>query len=292
MSEILLRGIPADVQRRLCLHGHVPDFNVHAKGLPSAWHAHHNNQVWNRRLALAAKKSHDAAEQRPDISDFISFLGRRKDKCGNPIQALFDKPQLVTMLEGDWYRFPWIAFSDAELPTTSQGGLAYELDGKASWVTAWHGIRMEALYSICFHGFVKASCSDGDRGERTHTGVTGVYCFSDERQEKAADQYAVFVDLLRTEVYWRAVLELRVDRSARVPMASRRTDQWVQPQDSVRLVALCVEGRLARDMVEGQHWISRCWDPLAEANPGLLWESRRGKKGGALACRPFPPGAT
>jgi len=55
-----------------------------------------------------------------------------------------------------------------------------------------------------------------------------------------------------------------VDRSDRV--VAKGTDQWVQEERSVRLVALWLCGRRAEDLEVGWE-VSRCWDPQMEANP-------------------------
>merc|ERR1712039_81527 len=59
--------------------------------------------------------------------------------------------------------------------------------------------------------------------------------------------------------------ELLVDRNSAVK-ATTKTDQWVQPANTVRLVALWVCARTAADMQDGDA-VAPSWDPLLEANP-------------------------
>ena len=65
-------------------------------------------------------------------------------------------------------------------------------------------------------------------------------------------------------MFWAAVWEVRVNRSKRV--AKKDTDQWVQREGSVELVALWLRGRRHEDMEPGCE-LSEEWNPRLEANP-------------------------
>ncbi len=85
---------------------------------------------------------------------------------------------------------------------------------QAEWARAWHGCKMQALYSIMFHGRLAASC-DLERGDRFFAECPGVYCHKDATRFKA-EFYASFAELCRDSVYWCCLWELNVDRADRV----------------------------------------------------------------------------
>jgi hypothetical protein len=72
------------------------------------------------------------------------------------------------------------------------------------------------------------------------------HCHKDALAHKA-EYYARFTALCQDGVFWAAVWEVRVNRSERV--ANKDTDQWVQREGSVELVALWLRGRRHEDMV-------------------------------------------
>ena len=63
------------------------------------------------------------------------------------------------------------------------------------WQRVWHGFKLEALYSILYHGKLLAS-SCKERGERFLDGLPGVYVHKDETVAKAGN-YMRFVPLLQ-----------------------------------------------------------------------------------------------
>ncbi|MCP4242712.1 MAG: hypothetical protein GY772_19320, partial [bacterium] len=161
----------------------------------------------------------------PDISSFLSFLQRRRRGDGTSGRAFFGEPE---PRGGGTWRLPVVGFDEAALPEVSQAG------GHAQWVTAYHGCKLEALYSIVFHGALDKS-EDTSRGDRFLADATGVYIFREKVWQKAWG-YSRFVPLLRDGCYWCCVWELRVDRTDNVRLA--HADQWVQKPRSTRLAAL------------------------------------------------------
>ena len=115
------------------------------------------------------------------------------------------------------------------------------------WKRAWHGSKIEALYSIMSHQEINSSEDEG-RGHRFLENKPGVYCFGDDLRSKAA-YYARYVPLFRDGTFWSVTWELRVDRSRRVSV--KRSDQWAQPEDTVEMVALWVTAKAGKDMVSG-----------------------------------------
>ena len=81
-------------------------------------------------------------------------------------------------------------------------GGGYETD----WKRAWHGTRMEALYSIMYHQEIYPS-KDAKSGHRMVDNKPGVYCFGDEHRGKA-EYYARYVPLFRDGIFWSVTWEL------------------------------------------------------------------------------------
>ena len=218
-----------------------------ANGTPTQWCR--DTIYWGKRT----KKNYFAnvISTVPDINDFLSFLHMRLGPDGRPVTYKLGEPQEIEI--GLW-RLPW---KDFEEPTGAMG----PRDG--SWERAWHGTKLEALYSIMFHGQLCASHMEGSH--RFFPNKPGVYCHGDYTQDKAAS-YARFVSLTQSGFVWSVTWELRVDRSDRVPLSKCSKDQWAQTEKSCRLAALWVRGRSTIDMEKSlplaQHWI-----PEHEANP-------------------------
>ena len=88
-----------------------------------------------------------------------------------------------------------------------------------------------------------------------------------------ADNYIRFVPLCGDGVFWAAKWEVVVNRDDRVKVV-RRTDQWVQPAEGVRLMALWLCGRNCKDMRQSDE-LSVSWDPELEANPMHNYQASR-----------------
>lgn len=235
------------------LNGEVPAFDPNARGTPRDWNEKVQPLFWGRRAQRLFPSLEGACV---DIEKVLNFFALRPGPDGRPVSVLLGEP--VTK-EGGWFQFPWLAFREDILPTSTQGDWG---EGKAEWQRAWHGCKMEALYSIMYHGQLAASC-DAERGDRFHPQAPGVYCHKDVTMHKAGT-YSRCVPLFRDGVFWCAKWELRVDRSDRIPV--KRVDQWVQHERSVHLAALWLCGRRCSDMEEGWE-VSVSWDPLLEADP-------------------------
>ena len=78
------------------------------------------------------------------------------------------------------------------------------------------------------------------------------------------EQYARFTPLCGDGVFWSAVWEVRVNRSEKV--RKKKTDQWIQREGSVELVALWLCGRRHEEMKPGSE-LSEAWNPMLEAKP-------------------------
>ena len=95
----------------------------------------------------------------------------RADSRGVSLDHLVGIPQPK---EDHWFRLHWLA-----LPFVQEQAL--EQQGR---VRAWHGSKLEALYSIAYHGALFAREAE-HRGERFLAGAPGVYLHVDATMEKA-----------------------------------------------------------------------------------------------------------
>ena len=134
------------------------------------------------------------------------------------------------------------------------------------WMRAWHGIKLEALYSIAEHGYLFESLDcNKDKGERALNGASGVYCHKDTTHGKA-HHYMRFVDLFGDGVFWAAKFELLVDPRRAVKL-TQGTDQRAYPSDAVHLTALWICARTSAEMEPGYAVSIVGWNLLLEANP-------------------------
>lgn len=239
----------------------IPKFDERAHGTPLQWNDA-KPLIWGRRTrnrpCFTVPYISTIEESLVRLKE---FLGMRYDADGIPVLS-----KLHDRKEGDnqgWHRMRWVPYelagSDDALPKTSEGPYG---GGEPDWQKAWHGCKFEALYSIMYHGRLFAS-SDAARGERFFGKAPGVYVHKDGTCAKTAN-YFRFAPVFRDGVFWAALWEVMVDRADRVPVS--KTDQWVQQERSVRLVALWLVG-CTYDMMQPGWEVSEVWDPLLEANP-------------------------
>jgi hypothetical protein len=248
-------------------------FHAGAMGTPSDWNDKKNYLVWNNRNL---KLFPQAAQTSIDISKFIDFLSLRPDRDGHPISESIGEPQYM---ESGWFRCNWLDFNEDTLPANSSAG------GLADWQRAWHGCKIEGLYSIMYHRKLWESREGGDR---FFPGKPGVYFHKDGTAAKVAN-YMRFVHLFGDGVFWAAKWEVRVDRTDRVSKSG--TDQWVQKERSVRLAALWLLGRRHENM-ERSDEVVRFWNPLHEANPQDNRRRISGKQASQLDDDESPPEET
>lgn len=239
----------------------VPKFDDKAHGTPMEWNVKVMPWAWNKKKIKWYFDMPKVATV--DIRKFKKFLALRQSRDGRQLIDLLGEPEPM----GDGaFRCAWKDFpGDANMPEETTG----DWEGKADWQRAWHGCKLEALYSIMFHGRLRASNS-ASGGDRFWKEAPGVYCHKDGTKDKA-QSYVRWVPLCRDGVFWSTYWELRVDRTDRVGMAKFKTDQWVQREGSVRLAALWVQGCTYEDM-QGGYEVQEVWDPLLEANPFEAFE--------------------
>lgn len=225
----------------------IPDFDSEACGNPGIWNDLAHVYYWNRKTV---KLCPDYLNPRADPLSALDFLKRRPGPDGKPIADRLGPPED----RGDrWFRCEWIGPGGGEVAKLEEAG----------WVRAWHGCKMESLYSILHLGRLVDS-RDRERGDRFFEGAAGVYLHKDRTRQKA-EHYTRYSPLFLDGTFIAPVFEVRADRSDRVPVM-QRTDQWVNHARSVRLVALWLSCRTKTDMLPGDE-VSRVWNSKHEANP-------------------------
>ena len=233
----------------------VPRFRKDANGTPTEWNKPDNLPkgdpkcalFWSKQTRSIIPKLPKEGKQRlANVNHVIEFLRMRDGSNRKPVGNLLRPP--LRFWDG-WFCFPLREFKD-------------EAD-EVRWKRAWHGCKFEAMYSILYSKKLRQSADKG-RGERCLANVSGVYCHKDGTASKA-ENYMRYVPLFGDGTFWAAKWEVRVDKSTRVKVPTT-TDQWVFPEEGVRLAALWICGRTANEMVPGAA-VSREWDPLEEAHP-------------------------
>ena len=230
---------------------HPPHFDAFAHGVPTDWDRPKDNALyWGERTRryFEAVSGSGGVVPRADICAVLKFLQLRTGPDGLPV-ALRLGPEIPK--EDGWTSLRWLGLTVEERTRLETEG----------WEHAWHGSKIEAMYSILYHGRLFESRNEGDRWL---TGAPGVYVHKDKTSHKA-ENYIRFVPLCGDGIFWAVKWEVLVDRSQRVK-PPRKTDQWVQRGCSVRLVALWLCGRTIDGMREGTE-VAKRWVPELEANP-------------------------
>merc|ERR1719506_2271552 len=247
----------------------LPDFNRDARGSPKDWNrADTDSNFSNTHVVFWSAKAKelykDYLHVNPEASASVDicrsvccilrlFFKTRPGQDGK--NNLLDRFGPPFKQENGWYSFQWLP-SERKLQVD-------DADLKPKWRRAWHGCKLEALYSIVYHGKLFES-RDKAHGERHFDGIPGVYVHKDRTRNKA-ESYIRFVDLCKDGIFWAVKWEVRVDRKRALDL-NKNTDQWVQPEDSVRLVALWICGRTVTQSRENDS-VALKWDSLQEANP-------------------------
>jgi len=244
-------------------HRSVPRLSAQACGGPKDWnkpdtlpksHPQHalfwSKDAVTRRLNLPSNE-----EQREvDLNVIIAFLQSRLGLVGEEISSSLRPP--IRLYNG-WVRFPVQHLTDTAWP-----GYQREPYGHG-WERAWHGCKLEGVFSMLHEGRLRKSGDDG----RTLGGVQGVYVHQDNTAAKA-ENYMRWTPLCGDGVFWAAKWEVRVKLDTKLATGTK-TDQWVFPEHGVQLVALWVCGRTPDEMVRGVP-VSREWVPSLEARPSNL----------------------
>jgi hypothetical protein len=224
----------------------APPFSNSAAGMPKDWNEKPGAKFsFGKRTKRRCEPCADGAEVK--VEQMLDFLRQRPGPHGT---QLLDRLGVVEPQTEGWFRIP---FAGATAGTPSLVRLR-----------AWHGCKLEALYSILYHGRLCES-NDRERGHRFFAkNGAGVYSHGDNLRHKA-EHYIRFMPLCGDGVYWAAQLELLVDPRHRVN-PGERTDQWIHRAEGVQIVAVWVCGRTMDTLVPCDE-IGEAWVPELEANP-------------------------
>jgi hypothetical protein len=110
----------------------VPRFSLQARGTPQLW----NNEklCWGRRNR-EWYFSHVDPDPVVDITQVVEFLWLRSGPDGHPAGSRLGDPQ---RRPDGWFRLPWKAFVEADLPRESSSVNR----GDANWAKAWHLVKL------------------------------------------------------------------------------------------------------------------------------------------------------
>ena len=146
--------------------------DMKAQGSPEIWNANGETLYWGKRTAnmLRNEPLSRLTTQERKLAIFCNFLKDTLDHYGRPVAYMLDAP--VFYGQG-WMRFEWLPGREAVVGLTMNEG----------WYRAWHGTKLEALYSILYFGFLLES-SAASAGERFLQDAPGVYLHKDSTQYK------------------------------------------------------------------------------------------------------------
>ncbi|CAE7398620.1 unnamed protein product [Symbiodinium natans] len=242
----------------------VPPFDDAACGGPSEWNLADTASAaspervltWGAAARHQLSQPHCPAASISDVDGFLnSFFETRPGPYGRSLRDLLGEPEQKA---NGWYKVPWKPFEKFQLR-------------EGDWQRGWHGCKLEALYSIVYHGELFPS-KDESKGDRILAGCPGVYLHRDSLQHKV-ENYMRWIPMCGDGLFWAAKWEVFYDSWGSVKRG-KRTDQIIQSADSVELKALWLSVQCAATMAEGTP-IQALWRPRREANPTLTKAQRR-----------------
>lgn len=248
---LVLPPLEEDIEQPLVIprDTEIPPFSNNCHGGPNHWNQAGKTLWWGKRAkAELIRMNRDrvtSVSTKPDVNSILKFLDNR---CG--VHKLC-RPDYH--FDG-WYRLQWKELPDAEMKLLRQQG----------WKRAWHGTKLEALYSIVETGYLTDSLGNTP-GQRVKGHAPGVYVHGDATHKKA-NYYAPFMDIFGDGVMWAVKFELLVERRNAAPRRRGR-EQWVITSDAVKIAALWICGRTPSEMRNNSPLTVDRWDPLMEANP-------------------------
>ena len=246
--------------------GYIPCFDDRCRGRPRDWDKEPTWRAWGHKTKKAwweEFKDREALEP-VNIEKMVLFLQLRVSPFHEqPCTSLLGEPEEK---DNGWFRLAWKSYDQTKLPDES---FRKDSHGVADWRQAWHGCKMEALYSIIFKGRLLAS-DNAEEGHQFAPGAPGVYVVGDANITKAGS-YSRYVQMFRDGVFWCAQWELAVDYHDRYKCD--RDGQWAIKPESVHLKALWLH-RLSYTELQGSTSVQSHWHPLKEANPcGCAWQN-------------------
>ena len=216
-----------------------------------------DNRQWSRVKGVCAtfsKKNmkriwYDTpANPQVDINQYYQWLRLRRF---DDIETCADRLGTPSLEPEGWWRFP--------VNAPDGWKLTEEESKDDAFVRLWHGCKNYGVPNILRYGL---GCSfDKALGHRFFPGTPGIYAHGDEYAVKC-ENYLTYNSFLDDGVFWGAKLELRGDRNGRIP--KKDTDQVIQKEGTVRIVALWVQG-LNLQTIRSDLWSYTHYEPTWES---------------------------
>ena len=222
----------------------------------SAWSWRHeptSNSARGRVGKLPAK---------PDTLPTIrTFLSHRRGPDGHPLSS---KLCSAEVWGSGWVRFRLMSHEE-EREERTQGCHTQQ---------AWHGSRIEALYTNLYDGELETPPENSrdwaPRSFRRHIAASNTIPHFYKDWDQAEQTEMTWVELRDDDVYFGIMFEALVDcrRQDRTPgHIWPRSDRWAQPAGTYRLVALWVCGCHASELPPRPFTIGLPWKPEREVPP-------------------------
>lgn len=212
-----------------------------------------------------------------DVTPVLEILRTRKVQDRRSLRDLLDDPEDQ---DDASYRFSSKEFAKKGLDTESNGQFAWEKGGKSDWR---HGTGASLRRCTPSCGTTGCGHRRMPKEERGSSRMCRACMSSRTTGRKTRGGYARGVHLGWSRAWWSTCWEVFVDRTMRI--MKKGTEQWVQPECSVRLAALWVRCRAHENMENGAE-IQERWVPEREAHPEKFWtenqqrEEREGQRRG------------
>ena len=216
-----------------------------------------DNRQWSRVKGVCAtfsKKNmkriwYDTpANPQVDINQYYQWLRLRRF---DDIETCADRLGTPSLEPEGWWRFP--------VNAPDGWKLTEEESKDDAFVRLWHGCKNYGVPNILRYGL---GCSfDKALGHRFFPGTPGIYAHGDEYAVKC-ENYLTYNSFLDDGVFWGAKLELRGDRIGRI--RKKDTDQVIQKEGTVRIVALWVQG-LNLQTIRSDLWSYTHYEPTWES---------------------------
>ena len=216
-----------------------------------------DNRQWSRVKGVCAtfsKKNmkriwYDTpANPQVDINQYYQWLRLRRF---DDIETCADRLGTPSLEPEGWWRFP--------VNAPDGWKLTEEESKDDAFVRLWHGCKNYGVPNILRYGL---GCSfDKALGHNFFPGAPGIYAHDDDHAVKC-ENYSTYNSFLDDGVFWGAKLELRGDRNGRIP--KKDTDQVIQKEGTVRIVALWVQG-LNLQTIRSDLWSYTDYEPTWES---------------------------
>jgi hypothetical protein len=163
-----------------------------------------NNECWNKRARQDYQMKFPSVDfvvsSGNHLRKFLSSLRHRLHARQMTMEQVFHAYHIQIKEESRSYKIPWRNFDAHKLPKETEGGKGWT-SSEARWETAYHGTRMEGLFSTICDGRLRP-------GPSRKLDKSGVFCFQKAKGHKACG-HAVWMPLFEDGIFWRATWNSR-----------------------------------------------------------------------------------